>query len=119
MEIFAAFIIALAIALLFIPFRRGGSAIPVFVFFLILFLAALASNYWVVPFGPILWGVAWLRILFVVLLFALLFSIVPPARGSSKEAAGAVGLIAISAFVWFVWLLLIIAVIAGFYLDGR
>jgi hypothetical protein len=117
MEILGAFIISLVIALLFVPFRKDGPAAPLIVFFLILFMAALAANYWVVPFGPIMWGVSWLRILFVVLIFALLFSVVPPVRASSrKDAQDAAGAAAISVFVWMLWLLLLVAIIAGFYL---
>ena len=88
MSIFAAFIIALLFSLLFSSgYRKGGSLVPLGMFFLILFMATLAGHYWIVPFGPILWGVAWLPLIFIGIISALLF--VAPSPRTKIRAADA------------------------------
>lgn len=117
MGLFTAFIIAMMVALLFAPGYRKGSYFPLAVFFVILFLGALAGRYWIVPFGPEMWGVAWLPILFVTLIFAFLISSPTPiGRLSSIEKARKIesASTTINVFVWLLMFVLTTAVIVGY-----
>jgi len=112
MGILAVFIIALLISLLFSSgYRNRPSIVPFIIFFLVLFMAGLAGRFWIVPYGPLLWGVAWIPLFFLVLLFAFLFS-APPLHTRRSDRAEAAE--AISIFVWLLFCVLLIAVIAGF-----
>mgnify|MGYP001794885883 CR=1 FL=1 len=91
---------------------------PLFVFFFVLFLACLAVGYWITPFGPMMWGVAWLPLLFIILIVAALFSAPPPyqrktANSEKVEATSAVA--AVSIFIWILFFVFIVAIIAGHY----
>ena len=129
MAIFAAFLIALLVSLLFAPgYRRSGSLVPLVIFFFILFIAGIASQFWITPFGPTAGGVYWMPNLFFVLLLAFLFlapSYYPDRRKSNSrvqanyqaqaEAAATSSAVVISAFVWIVLIALVIAVFIGYY----
>ena len=120
MSILAAFIIALLFSLLFSSgYRKGGSLVPLGIFFLILFMATLVGHHWIVPFGPILWGVAWLPLIFIGIIAALLF-VAPSPRtkiravdAKTEEADSAVT--GISVFIWILFIVFLIALIAGYY----
>lgn len=120
MSIFVAFIIALLFSLLFSSgYRKSGSLVPLGMFFLILFMATLAGHYWIVPFGPILWGVAWLPLIFIGIISALLF-VVPSPRtkirdADSKANDADLAVAGISVFIWILFIVFLIAVIAGHY----
>jgi hypothetical protein len=124
MGILAALCIALLVSAIFAPgYRRNGSITALFVFFFVLFLAGVAAQYWIVPFGPSYWGVYWFPNVFFVLLLALLF-LSPTSYGnrkittggSSAEASAAAAVI--SAFVWLILIGLVIAIIAGYYRNS-
>src|SRR5437870_2306081 len=74
----ASFIIAIIFAFLFTGYRGKGSAASMVVLFFILFMAGLATPFWIIPFGPVWWGVSWVQLFFVMLLLALLFSVPSP-----------------------------------------
>jgi hypothetical protein len=123
MSIFAAFVLALLIALIISPaYRgRGNAAIgSLVVFFFILFMAGVASQFWIIPFGPVLWGIAWLPLLFIILIFAFLFAAPSPYQrsttrtGEKAEEISTAGE-AISIFIWLLLSLLLIAIIIGYY----
>lgn len=117
--ILAAFVIALVVAILFSPYRRNESLMPLIILFFVLFLAGLSAQFWIVPFGPVFLGVNWLGILFVVFIFALLFSAPPlhrrtiPANDTAEEPA----VRALSAFVWIILFLLVISIAVGLFLS--
>jgi len=117
MGILGALIIALMVTLLFSPYKNRNSIIPFVILFLILFCAGFAAQFWIVPFGPILWGVSWFPVLFVVFIFALLFSSPPlhRTRGVTniKETEISPATIVISVFIWILFLILVAAIIAG------
>jgi peptidoglycan/LPS O-acetylase OafA/YrhL len=79
-EFFFAILIALLLTAVFAAgFRRQGWGTALVFFFLILFLATWAGGMWVVPFGPIAWGVPWVAYLFVGIVIALLITaLIPP-----------------------------------------
>lgn len=118
MGILSAFIIALAISFLFAGSRKDSIS-ALFIFFFVLFFAGLASMFWIVPFGPMMWGVSWLPMLFFILIVASLFSAPPPrqrkikADEKAEEAASSAA--AMSVFIWLLFFLLLVAVIVGFY----
>jgi hypothetical protein len=123
MGILVSFVIALIVAVLFSPYKRGHSQMPLAIFFLVLFLSGLSAQFWVVPFGPVFYGVAWLRIFFIILVFALLFSSPPahrkiPAANANQQTETPV-LETIGAFIWILLLLLVISIVVGiFYSDN-
>lgn len=114
MGVLAAFVIALIVAVLFSPYKRKDSVMPLVILFLVLFAAGVAAQFWIVPFGPVILGVAWFRILFIILIFALLFSASPPHR-RTKVAEEDTGSVVTAVFVWLILIILFIAIILGLY----
>jgi hypothetical protein len=120
MAILLTFFLALLISLFFVPGYLGSKAsmVPLVLFFFVLFMAGIASQYWLRPFGPRLWGVSWLPLVFVMLLFTFLFSAPSPYRQRKKvDEAGHIGTkeAAISLSVWLLLGLLLLAVLAGLF----
>lgn len=120
MSIFGAFILALLISLLFAPGYRKGSYMPLAIFFFILFMAGIASQYWITPFGPVWYGISWMPILLVILIFTFLFAAPSPyerrrivkSNDDEKQAASA-AVAAISIYLWLLFTILFIAIIVG------
>ena len=120
MPIVAAFILALLLSLLFVPdFRRGAFGSFV-IFFFILFMGGIFTQYWIIPFGPVWWGVTWMPLLFILLIFTFLLVIPSPYErrrmiktneSNTEENASA----AISIFVWLVFTILLIAILIGIF----
>src|SRR5436309_1100401 len=116
MTILIAFVIALIVSLLFSPREKGATIAPLIVFFLVLFFAALAGGYWIVPFGPLIWGVAWMPLVFIVLVVAALFAAPSPyVRSTKNSEQAASGMAAIGALTWILLLALLAAFFAGIY----
>lgn len=144
LEILLILVIALVIgAIFYYGFGRRGPYGAFWAFLLILFLAGLAGRFWITPAGPVVWGFAWLPLIFWVFIIALLIGAatptedeeVDPARDQERivsrtdatrsardrriaedraESAGALAVFGI--FFWILLLLLIIAIIAGWLL---
>src|SRR3954463_6664290 len=120
MSIFAAFILALLISLLFAPGYRRGSYAPLVIFFFILFMAGIASQYLITPFGPVWYGISWMPILLIILIFTFLFAAPSPyerrrianSNDDEKQPASAAAA-AISIYVWLLFTILLIAIIVG------
>jgi hypothetical protein len=113
MGILGSLLLAFVVSILFLPYRRNDPVAPLLFFFFILFMGGLAAQYWITPFGPVLWGVAWFPVLFVVLIFAMLFSITPSSRNAADwppEGAAAIGVIA-----WILLVLLFVAAAFGIW----
>jgi hypothetical protein len=119
MSIFAAFILALLISLLFAPGYRKGSYLPLVLFFFLLFMAGIASQYWITPFGPVWWGVSWGPLGFILLLFTLLFIVPSPYERTTPKANSEVTTTgaAISIFMWLLFLMLFLAIILGIFVK--
>jgi len=79
-EFATAFLVALAVSLIFAyGFRRRGLWPGFLLFFLIVFLFTWAGGVWVTPFGPEYAGVHWLPFLLVALIIAFLIAAaIPP-----------------------------------------
>lgn len=127
------FIIVVLLALFvasifFYGFRSRGPWGVFWVLLLFLILAGVVARLWITPTGPLIWGFAWIPVLFFVLIVALLIAAANPTerdrrRSRSLEAqaesqptdprreAGA-------AFGIFFWLLLILfftAIVVGIF----
>ncbi len=140
-EIIGILILALVIgAIFFYGFGRRDPWGAFWVFLLILFLAGMAGRYWVTAAGPVIWGYAWLPLIFWIFMIALLIGIATPVQDeridaprdreriisssdeqraerdapSEQEAEAAGAAAAFGIFFWFILLMLIIAILAGF-----
>jgi hypothetical protein len=76
-------------------FNTHGPWNSFFWFFMVIFLFSWGGRFWVPPFGPLGWGVAWMPILAMGIFMALLLTAVTPrdrrhkARGWAKPANAA------------------------------
>ena len=121
MSIFGAFILALLISFLFSPGYRKGSYAPLMIFFFMLFMAGIASQYWIPPFGPVWYGVSWTPMLFIILIFTFLFAAPSPYErriitktNDEKQAASAVASF-MSIYVWLIFIILFMAILVGHF----
>jgi Na+/H+ antiporter NhaD/arsenite permease-like protein len=117
----ASFVIAIIFAFLFTGYRGKGSAIPAVILFFILFMAGLSTPFWLVPFGPVWWGVSWVQLFVVMLVLGLLFAVPSPGRPDrdhrtvdDKEEVSSTTA-AVSIFAWSVLFILLIAFFVGWY----
>lgn len=120
MEFLAAFILAFLVTLIFaMGYRGSGSSLTqIAVLFFILFIAGIAGQYWIMPFGPVLWGISWLPLLFIVLVVTLLFAAPPPyavkKRKAEEKAEDSPAKMVVSIGVWIILLSLLMAAIIGY-----
>ena len=121
MQIFASFIIAFGFSLLFLVGYRSKalSTSYVFLFFLILFMTGLAAQYWIIPFGPTIYGVSWMPLLGMMLIVSLLFAAPSPYQNTGykrvRKDSDATIPIPAGIFTWVLLVILTIAVIVGIY----
>ena len=125
MILLIAFVLALVISLIFSPSLRDkdSSTAPVIVMFVILLLAGIAAPYWVVPFGPLVWGIAWMPLVITVLIFSFLLAAPSPYKsrryrnkinGNKVNEEEVAETAAISIFAWILFVLLSIAALVGY-----
>lgn len=119
-----AFIIGLLLAVIFAGVSRRKEWNLFWMFFLIIFLGSWAGGMWIRPFGPPVYDVYWMPVLFAGVLIALLLvTLLPPPRRESsdtvelveagEEASGSDSIV----FGFFFWLLitvLIVTIVAGY-----
>lgn len=124
MEFVFAFVIALALSLIFVyGFRRRGPWTNFYIFFLIIFLATWAGGLWIMPIGPSISGIFWLPFLLVGAIFALLLAAAsPPPKQPSIELKTREQVkkekkieTAISVFMWVLIVVLLAAIIVGYW----
>lgn len=129
--IIAVILVAILIsALFYYGFNARGPWGSFWTFLLALLLIVWAASIWVRPLGPVYWGVAWIPLIFIGFIFALLLAAVPTydtrtrtearadipadeaeleARSEADAAAVAVG--------WIFWtfiIILLVAIIIGY-----
>lgn len=75
-------------ALFYYAFNARGPWGSFWSFFLVLLLIIWAASLWVRPIGPVYWGVAWLPLFFVGLVFALLLAAIPTSDTGNEARRG-------------------------------
>lgn len=76
--VLAAIVIAILIsAIFYFAFNARGPWGSLWTFFLVLLLVIWAANLWIRPIGPVYWGVSWVPLIFIGLIFALLLAAIP------------------------------------------
>lgn len=126
-EFIIVFFIALIIgSVFFYGLNRRGPWGAFWVFLLILVLAAWAGRLWIAPAGPVIWGYAWLPVVFWVLFIALLIGAVssptedrtvdyePDTKTEIDENDIAVTAV-FGLFFWLLLILLAVAIIVGLF----
>lgn len=115
-------IIALIIASIFYyGLGRRGPWGAFWAFLLILFFAGWAGSLWIAPAGPVLWGYAWLPIIFWVFMVALIIAVATPSdrpveydETTSEPSTGEAGAAAaLGLFFWILLALLVAAILIG------
>ena len=125
MAILAAFIVAFLVSLVFIPrYRSRGTSITYLgVLFLFLFMGGIAAQFWIIPFGPVYWGISWLPMVFFIIILALLFE--SPSLHSRQlyekandEKVESNTEAAMNVFIWIVLICLGAAILIGYLAKG-
>jgi hypothetical protein len=119
MHVLAAFLLAFGFSMLFLAGYRDKvlSTSYVVLFFLVLFMTGLAAQYWLVPSGPTIQGVAWMPLLFVITIVSLLF--VAPSPYQNKRIRrvpndpGTILPVTAGLFIWILLILLLILTVIG------
>ena len=122
-QVFFAVLLALVVGSFFYyVFKYTGPWGSFWTFILVLIMAGVAASVWVEPFGPMIYNVAWMPVLFVILLFALLLAAVTPPRYRTKDPARDdltdvsnkdVPVLVVSAVFWVFLAGLMIAILIG------
>lgn len=128
----AIFIAILISAIFYYGFSARGPWGSFWTFFLILLLIIWAASLWTRPVGPVYWGIAWVPLFFIGLIFALLLAAVPTYGAPPEEEVTEEDLMvedpeverrreaeigAAAAIGWLFWafiLILFTAVVAGY-----
>lgn len=121
-------------ALFFYGLGRTGPWGSFWSFLLIILLGIWVVDLWIEPYGPIYWGVAWLDLLLVGLVFALLLAAASPPRRRRRrdpraefqeEAAREDRLrrgdepsaaVAIGGFFWILMLVFLVLIFLGYWI---
>ena len=122
----AAVVVALLFTLLFVLSGSRGPWDSAWTLFLVLFLALWATGLFINPLGPVYWGIAWVPLISVGLLLAILFMAVTPSRRrrrlkdskivevkNPEDADTALAGITLGLFFWLLILLFLVAIIIG------
>lgn len=121
-EILFSFLIALFFTLFFaFGFKNSGPWGNIWLFFIILFLGIWASSFYLIPAGPLFYGVNWVPLFFMGLFFALLLASIIPAkeakrnrRHKDEEPGGPPAMVALGGFFWVLIILLVLLIIWGY-----
>ncbi|WP_017732017.1 hypothetical protein [Nafulsella turpanensis] len=119
---------AVAIALIFyFVLKVKGPWGNFWTFFVVLFLSIWAASLWVSPFGPVYWGIAWIPLLFIGIIVALLLSAMPSPPANTETSASdngmdenasrkdfGIGVATLSGIFWMFLVILLVAVVIGY-----
>lgn len=104
-------------------FRHRGPWGGLFLFGLIIFLAALSAQIWIHPIGPTAFGISWAPFTFFAFLVAILLVASASSTGKVKkekteplEATEAAPLFAIGIFFWLLLIFFLFIIIFGYYI---
>jgi hypothetical protein len=125
LELLGILLIALIVGLIFsLVFKVRGPWGNFWTLFVIVLLAVWAADLWLTPAGPVVWDLAWIPLIFVAIVVALLLAAAESGtskpktpvreedRVTSKEADTASK---ISAMFWIILLFLILAIVVGLF----
>ncbi len=125
LEILFTVLLAVVVGIFFYyVFKYTGPWGSFWTFLLILILAGLAAGRWIEPIGPVFYDVAWVPVLFVILLFALLLAAVTPAEPRERYVTPAekqeiereeAPVLALGVVFWVFFLFLLVVTVAGFF----
>jgi hypothetical protein len=121
-------IIALFITtIIYVVFKDKSPKGMFWLFLIVIFLAVWSARLWIVPFGPLILGIAWIPIMVVGILFALvLLAVAKPSRNLRKKTIDKqVGAqtdedkksVAYGALFWILIIILAMAVIIGYAIE--
>lgn len=82
------FVAILISSLFYYAFNARGPWGSFWTFFLVILLIIWAASLWLRPIGPLFWGIAWIPLFFVGLLFALLLASLPSAHNRREDKRG-------------------------------
>ena len=72
-------------------------------------MAGIASQYWITPFGPVLYGISWMPLLFIILIFTFLFAAPSPyerrniSKTNDEKQAASAAVAAMSIYLWLLF----------------
>lgn len=125
-EVLGIIIIALLVGLVFsMVFKVRGPWGSFWTLFVIVLLSVWAADLWLTPAGPVIWDLAWIPLIFVAIVVALLLAAAesgarkpkPPVTEqdevTTKEADTASK---ISAMFWIILLFLVMAIVVGLFI---
>lgn len=123
-EILLIFLIALFVAsLFFYGFRKRIPFGTFWIFLLLTFLAAWSARLWITPIGPVAWGIAWIPILFFVLVFGVILAAALWSANTARKTVNDEGVkeaeepktgVGLNIFFWIVIIFLVLAIISGY-----
>ena len=116
----SALLISLLLTFLFFLLSGRGSWRSLFLFFFIIFLVTWTGQFWITPFGPIIWGVSLLPLVFVALIFSLLIiALSTPEKVSSDKKTGTTAeeeyFFETGMFFWILIVILLTSIVIGYY----
>jgi hypothetical protein len=125
-EILGILIIALVIGLVFsLIFKVRGPWGSFWTLFIIVLLAVWAADLWLTPAGPVVWDLAWIPLIFVAIVVALLLAAAesgtrkPKSSSETPDEVTSVEpdtAIKVSAMFWIILLFLILAILVGLFI---
>ncbi len=127
LEIITILLIAVILAAIFFyGFRRTGPWGSFWSFLLVLILGMLLFTVWTEPYGPVYWGIGWIDLLIIGLLFALLLAAASPSLRQGRHVSEEEILpdteprkmperVAVSGFFWILILLFVVLIIFGLW----
>lgn len=127
LEIITILLIAVILAAIFFyGFRRTGPWGSFWSFLLVLILGMLLFTVWTEPYGPVYWGIGWIDLLIIGLLFALLLAAASPSLRQGRDVSEEAILpdteprkmperVAVSGFFWILILLFVVLIIFGLW----
>src|ERR1035437_6890015 len=121
----SALIIALLLTFIFSALSGQGPWRALYLFFFIIFLVSWAEQLWVTPFGPVIWGISLLPLIFVAVIFSfLIIALSPPPNPPTTPADNKTvsepepedeSVFAMGMFFWLLIVTLITSIAIGYY----
>ncbi|MFW5871736.1 MAG: hypothetical protein ACOCUT_01380 [bacterium] len=107
--------------------KKSGPWGSPLIFFIVVLLASYAISRWMLPVGPVVWGIYWIPLFWIALIVSLLLAAVtPPSAGieqeqstgreiSPAEKAAESSFIVLNAFFWIFLIVILLAIIMSFF----